>query len=128
MDNPAEGWDSCWRETVATSTCETQTDEQERQNQRTQQPKRNEVEVQTEDVAEMGATPMLRSGFAKLRELDAYAELVERLQAVLYCIILYCIVLYCILLQSIVLYCIVLYCIALYCIVLYCIVLYCIAG
>ena len=74
LDNPAEGWDSCWRETVATSTCETQTDEQERQNQRTQQPKRNEVEVQTEDVAEMGATPMLRSGFAKLRELDAFLE------------------------------------------------------
>ena len=73
-DNPVEEWHSCWRQAVSTSTGETQTDDLEQQNQRTQYPKRNEVEVQTEDVADVGATPMVRTGFAKLRELDAFLE------------------------------------------------------
>ena len=74
MDHPVEGWASSWREHVATSTADCQTDALEQANQRTQHPKRNDMEVQTEDVAAIGATPMLRSGFAKLRELDAFLE------------------------------------------------------
>ena len=73
-DHPVEGWESNWRQHIETSTSECQTDPLEQQNQRTQHPKRAEIEVQTEDVSAVGATPMLRSGFAKLRELDAFLE------------------------------------------------------
>ena len=67
-------FESSWRQNVATDESGVQTDPLEMSHQRTQHPKTRETEVQSEDVSEVGAVPMLRSGFQKLRELDAFLE------------------------------------------------------
>ena len=68
-----EGFASTW-EGADVADCEVQTDELEMVHQRTQHPKTREVEMQSEAVEVVGAVPLARSGFQKLRELDAFLE------------------------------------------------------
>ena len=65
---------STWRASVSTGECEAQTDEVEVAHAKTQHPKTKEEKTQSEAATEMGAVPMVRTGFQKLRELDAFLE------------------------------------------------------
>ena len=69
--NPV-GFQSSWRQSVETSDADMQTDELQVAHQRTQHPKCKDMEVQAEPAA--AVVPMVRAGFGKLSELDAFLQ------------------------------------------------------
>jgi hypothetical protein len=70
----AVGFESCWRGEISTKVGQAQTDPLEQAHQRTQHPKLKDMEMVTDPVEMIGAVPMVRSGFQKLKELDAFLE------------------------------------------------------
>jgi len=70
----AVGFESCWRADITTADSEAQTDALEVKDYKSQHPKLKEAEMQSEAVEVIGAVPMRRSGFEKLKELDAFLE------------------------------------------------------
>jgi len=67
-----EGFESNWRASVSMTSTDAQTDELQVTHQKTQHPKTKEEGMQSEAIEVIGAVPMVRSGFSKLRELDAF--------------------------------------------------------
>ena len=65
---------SNWRSIIATGDIDAQTDVVEVQHQRTQHPKVQPTAMQTETATDVGAVPLLRSGYKQLHELDAFLE------------------------------------------------------
>ena len=63
-----------WRKALDARDAQEQTDPVEVSSQRTQHPKTKEFSTQSEAATDVGAQPMVRTGFAKLRELDAFLE------------------------------------------------------
>ena len=72
--DPGVSFVSSWRQLVSTSDGEVQTDAVEVAHVRVQHPKTKEEEMQSEAIAEMATAPLVRSGFQKLKELDAFLE------------------------------------------------------
>jgi len=73
-DEPGVSFPSTWRQSVSVADSDAQTDDVEMVNAKTQHPKMKDEEVQSEVVSDLGAVPLMRSGFHKLKELDAFLE------------------------------------------------------
>ena len=68
------GFSSTWQDDVHTRSNEAQTDELQVVHQKIQHPKLKDAEMQSEAVESIGAVPVVRSGFERLRELDSFLE------------------------------------------------------
>ena len=73
-DDPGVTFQSTWRLDVAVYDAEAQTDELEVVHQKTQFPKTEAIEIQTDAASDVTTQPLVRSGFQKLRELDSFLE------------------------------------------------------